>query len=80
LADSAASAGCEELRGWFKPTAKNAPAADFYCRNGFRAVETDEEQGTLWSLPLADSALSCPEWIRLKAHEQEPARELSYSR
>ena len=76
----AAADGFTELRGWFRPTAKNAPAADFYSQNGFRATETDEEGRTLWALTLEGSTISCPEWIRLDAYEQERARELSYSR
>ena len=80
LARSAAEAGFEELRGWFRPTAKNAPAADFYTQNGFRIVENDGENGALWALPLDGSAVACPDWIRLEAHDQEPALDLSYSR
>jgi len=60
--------GAEVLQGWFRPTAKNALARDFYARQGFRLVR-EEEEGSLWSLDLLASSVACPEWMKVTADE-----------
>src|SRR5581483_10717921 len=64
LAAHARRSGASHLRGWFLPTKKNAPAADFYRSHGFTQAAVTGE-GTLWEIDLASHRLSCPEWIAL---------------
>jgi FkbH-like protein len=66
LAHQAAERGCNKLEGWFLPTKKNQPARDFYPKHGFREQEKNGA-GSLWSLDLGTSHLSCPEWIKLNS-------------
>jgi FkbH-like protein len=68
LADRARDRGCRELRGWFVPTKKNAPARAFYPDHGFRAAE-DRGGSTLWVLDLLSGPPECPEWITLETQE-----------
>ena len=56
--------GVANLKGNFRPTAKNGPAADFYPRHGFECLSTGEE-GALWTLDVARTGIECPPWIRL---------------
>lgn len=63
LADRARERGCARLEGWFLPTKKNAPAAQFYAQHGFLQVE-ETAAGTRWSYPLSQP-IPWPEWIRL---------------
>jgi FkbH-like protein len=66
LAVQARSAGAAQLRGWFLPTKKNAPARSFYEQHGFRLVR-DAADGSLWSLDLEQERPACPEWIQIAA-------------
>jgi FkbH-like protein len=66
LAGQARARGATRLAGWFLPTKKNAPAREFYRSHGFRQV-SENETGSLWELDLAQSTVTCPEWIRLVA-------------
>jgi len=63
LAGRARERGCRRMEGWFLPTKKNAPAAQFYFQHGFRPVE-ESAAGTRWSFPLSQP-IAWPEWIRL---------------
>lgn len=64
LVEEGRARGFERLEGWFAPTRKNAPAADFYRLHGFRpALERDG--ATRWSLELAEARVACPPWIEL---------------
>jgi len=54
--------GATQLRGWFLPTAKNAPAANFYQTHGFELLK-QTEQGKLYGLDLASSDVQNPPWI-----------------
>ena len=56
--------GVASLKGHFRPTAKNGPAADFYSRHGFECLSTGED-GTLWTLDVGRTDIECPAWIRL---------------
>jgi FkbH-like protein len=62
LATQAAARGARQLAGWFIPTKKNAPAADFYERHGFHRAE-EREGETLWELELGNTAIVVPKWI-----------------
>ena len=64
VVDQARERGRRCLAGWFRATAKNAPAKDFYARHGFTC--TDEAgDDRYWTLDLSSSTVHCPEWIRL---------------
>ena len=66
LADDAQARGASVLQGWFLPTKKNAPAADFYRDHGFQAAQQNGA-GALWSFDLRANKLKQPEWIELRA-------------
>ncbi len=78
LSDWACSQGAEKLVGIFIPTAKNAPAADFYRQHGFQRREDDanqthsDQQATDWQLSLAECTVKFPEFIELDPTEEEP--------
>jgi predicted enzyme involved in methoxymalonyl-ACP biosynthesis len=59
------------LRGWFVPTAKNEPAADFYSRHGFEQVEA-RDGASLWQCDLLRTQIEWPEWLA-RASECEAA-------
>jgi len=61
---TAAARGAKTLRGWFLATRKNAPAADFYERHGFRRARSSDD-GTLWEIALSTNLPATPEWIAL---------------
>lgn len=69
VAAEARGRGSRELRGWFFPTKKNAPARDFYAAHGFVA-RASEERGTLWSLDLSRGVVACPDWIELVSADE----------
>jgi FkbH-like protein len=73
LVNEARARGQAELRGWFLPTAKNAPAADLFRRHGFE-LRSSTATGSCWSLRLADAAVTCPDWIALTAEPVLPVR------
>lgn len=64
LAQAARARGAETLRGWYRPTARNAPARDIFRDAGFDLAETAPE-GDLWGFPLK-RAIQVPEWIVLR--------------
>jgi FkbH-like protein len=70
--------GVERLSGWFLPTAKNRPAADFYAAHGFER-DTEKDGGTRWTLNLATGAIECPAWIRLNVTRGTALREYAIS-
>ena len=63
LAADARERGARVLQGWFLPTKKNAPAAEFYAGHGFEVAETTIE-GVLWRLDLRQKEIRTPEWIK----------------
>jgi len=65
LASHAREGGASRLRGWFRPTAKNQPARDFYSSHGF-VTEKEDGDATLWTLELSQNAIPCPDWISLR--------------
>jgi FkbH-like protein len=66
VAIEAKQRGLRYLEGWFLPTAKNAPARDFYRSQGFQPVEESTDGKILWRLDLAETNLDWPEWIARK--------------
>ncbi len=62
LAREARAAGARHLRGWFVPTAKNQPAADFYASHGFEPIEK-RDAATLWELDLVNKQVEWPRWL-----------------
>jgi FkbH-like protein len=68
LAELAVKRGATLLCGRFLPTAKNAPAKDFYEKIGFRREE-DDGPGTFWSLDLHLNQPGYPSWIRVEVLE-----------
>jgi FkbH-like protein len=65
LADATRAKGITFLRGSFLPTRKNSPAKNFYPQHGF-TQESNNGEGSLWILDLRKSALSCPDWVRVR--------------
>jgi len=70
LAEHARSRSARHLQGWFLPTKKNAPARDFYASHGMEKKE-ENDRGTLWTLDLSASHLTCPDWVRLRIEPGE---------
>lgn len=64
LCDAAREAGAQLLTGWFLPTAKNAPAADFYRKHDFRCRE-ENGSGSRWDFDLAAGRIEPPDWITI---------------
>jgi FkbH-like protein len=64
LAEESRARGLAALRGWFLPTAKNAPASDVYRKHGF-AAGSSTESGTCWTFDLQRAEIACPDWIEL---------------
>jgi predicted enzyme involved in methoxymalonyl-ACP biosynthesis len=65
VTEEARSAGITTMVGEYIPTAKNAPARDFYALHGFKENETIEGV-TVWTLPLNESSIGRPVWIRME--------------
>jgi FkbH-like protein len=65
LLTTAKSRGCIKMLSKFIPTKKNAMAADFYQRHGFK-LSTDTSLGTEWELSLAQESFPTPGWIKIK--------------
>jgi FkbH-like protein len=63
LVEQARTAGCNRLRGVFRPTAKNSMAADVYANHGFDEVERNPEAGILYDFDLHNSNFQSPAWI-----------------
>ena len=68
LVAASRASGARVLRGCFKPTAKNQPAAQFYAAHGFECVE-NHDGATLWSLELCAGRVDWPEWLAHPAQE-----------
>ncbi len=73
IAAQATASGATLLEGAFVPTAKNAPAAEFYPSRGFAVVgETpDVPAGTRYRTNLDAGPISVPAWLKMieSAHE-----------
>jgi len=65
VTEQAKRRGCVAVRGWFRPTKKNAPCRDFYELHGFSRVAEDNG-ASLWELDLRQrEPVPSPAWIRV---------------
>jgi FkbH-like protein len=78
LVDECRAGAVRQLQGWFYPTAKNSPAAEFYMKHGF-AKAAEKPLGTLWTLAVADARIECPAWIALNAGKEAPLANYAHS-
>jgi FkbH-like protein len=73
IINRARKAGARRLHGRFIPTAKNAPARDFYSTRGFLRVEavSEADGAELFELSLDSgvTTLSNLDWLRVTADE-----------
>lgn len=65
VTEGAKDAGCTMVIGEYVPTAKNAPARDFYSRNGFKEEEA-KDGVTRWTMCLNESRIARPGWIKME--------------
>jgi FkbH-like protein len=65
VTEGARDAGCTTVIGEYVPTAKNAPARDFYSRNGFKE-EGAKDGVTRWTMCLNESRIARPGWIKME--------------
>lgn len=74
LVAAAREGGAHLLRGLFIPTAKNAPARDFYSRHGFQLAA---EEGTtqIWELNVRAGDVAAPAWLSLRAPQRVASRD-----
>jgi FkbH-like protein len=63
IAEEARGHGARFLRGYFIPTAKNAPAKDFYSLHGFTCEEATSDGASLWRLDMTEMMPKWPDWI-----------------
>jgi predicted enzyme involved in methoxymalonyl-ACP biosynthesis len=69
LAHRARELGSTRLEGWFRPTAKNAPARTIFSDSGL--IQTEQEgENQLWSIDLTAGTIERPSWIALSASPQ----------
>jgi len=62
---------CITLRGEFRPTAKNQPAASFYSNHGFQPAGDVEDGARGWQLDLQAQEMSFPGYIQLQESRDE---------
>ena len=67
IARGAVSSGAKVLIGEYIPSAKNAPCADFYARNGFEVESRAGQDGSIWyRLDLTEHMPTSPAWLTLE--------------
>jgi FkbH-like protein len=66
LSADARAADARWIQGEFVPSAKNAPARDFYSRNHF-VPDDDAGERVRWRRDLAEGIPSVPAWITVRA-------------
>jgi FkbH-like protein len=66
LAREAIASGAKRLAGWFIPSARNGPAADFYQQHGFAAAR-EQDAAVWWEIDLSRHMPAAPPWIVLEA-------------
>jgi FkbH-like protein len=75
IAAQAKAAGARALQGTCIPTAKNAPARNFYPEHGFRTLEELDgtAAGTVFELELdsGEPLLTAPRWVRMTEMNDE---------
>lgn len=62
VGQAAKTRGARQLVGRFLPTAKNAPAKEFYQQNGFTCTE-QSDKGSTWKAKIEADLPVIPEWI-----------------
>jgi FkbH-like protein len=62
-----AGVGC--VRGWYVPTAKNAPVADCYRQHGFTQTAQEPDGSTCWTWDLRAADLAVPAWLTVTVAE-----------
>jgi FkbH-like protein len=74
IVEQARNCGARRVRGWFRPTRKNAPCREFYPAHGFTAVEQDGD-AVLWELDLGSGkTVECPaDFVRLVVPQPQTA-------
>jgi FkbH-like protein len=69
LTATARAEGADAIRGMYIPTAKNAPASDFYAQHGFsRVAESSDETSDgsqEWELNVLVSEVAAPAWLTI---------------
>lgn len=65
IVQECAREGMQEVRGFFLPTKKNAPAASLFPSHGFVQLPSSGE-GTCWALELKNARVSPPAWIEMR--------------
>jgi FkbH-like protein len=70
LAADAAKRGDKRMGGWFIPTRKNAPSAEFYAQHGFSRTK-EKEGASYWERDLMVDPLTVPAWITLQGISNE---------
>jgi FkbH-like protein len=66
LTAAARAEGAHTLRGIYIPTAKNAPAKDFYPQHGFSRVAGSSDGSQEWELNVLVSELEPPAWLTIE--------------
>jgi len=71
LSWAAEKRGAKQLRGDFRPTAKNAPAKDFYERHGFQKAESALAETESWTYDLKKRGIiEMPAWFEVESGEE----------
>jgi predicted enzyme involved in methoxymalonyl-ACP biosynthesis len=65
IAADAAAHGCERLQAAYRPTPKNAQAADFYDRLGLPLTASGPEGGRAYAVALSAFAPPPKPWIKV---------------
>jgi FkbH-like protein len=65
VVDDAVARGCIELHAEFRPTPKNAQAAEFYDRLGLRNTAEADDGSRAYCIETADFATPPPAWIEM---------------
>jgi FkbH-like protein len=66
IGEDARAAGAQWIEGEIIPSAKNAPARDFYARNAF-VPDAGSDSAEHWRRPLRGARMSPPRWIRTES-------------
>jgi FkbH-like protein len=70
LCEEAGRRGLREIRGRIVPTAKNVPVRQLFADHGFAQLTAGAEGAeggeTSWSLSLAGSGVTWPEWMKVR--------------
>jgi FkbH-like protein len=62
LFNAAQANGCSSIVGSYRATRKNAQVAEFYAKQGFQCIRSDQH-GSDWELRTSDRIVAFPHWI-----------------